>query len=137
MIDRVEEFHPAGGPHGLGFIKGTKVVDPGEWFFRAHFHQDPVCPGSLGLESFLQLLKVVAGRRWGAGPGARFESVGLGDPHRWTYRGQILPVDRLVTVRAIITAIDDDRRRLRADGFLDVDGRVIYRMDDFTLGLDG
>jgi 3-hydroxymyristoyl/3-hydroxydecanoyl-(acyl carrier protein) dehydratase len=74
MIDRVEEYHPTGGPHGLGFIKGTKTVDPTEWFFAAHFYQDPVCPGSLGLESFQQLLKVVAWKRWGLGPGTAFES---------------------------------------------------------------
>ncbi len=46
-------------------FRGSKRVDPEEWFFKAHFYQDPVCPGSLGLESFLQLLKVVAVKRWG------------------------------------------------------------------------
>jgi acyl transferase domain-containing protein/3-hydroxymyristoyl/3-hydroxydecanoyl-(acyl carrier protein) dehydratase len=133
MIDRVEEYHPSGGPKGLGYIKGTKTVDPAEWFFKAHFYQDPVCPGSLGLESFQQLLKMVAWKRWGVGPETVFESLGIGDTHRWTYRGQILPTDRLVTVRAVVTAVDDDRRWLKADGFLDVDGRVIYQMIDFTL----
>ena len=138
MIDRVEEYHPEGGPHGLGFIRGTKRVDPSEWFFEAHFFQDPVCPGSLGLESFQQLLKVVA-RSSGGGPspGARFESVGVGDLHRWTYRGQILPTDLLVTVRAVVTGVDDDRRWIKADGLLDVDGRAIYQMNDFTLRLIG
>ena len=135
MIDRVEEFDPAGGPRGLGYIRGTMDVDPTAWFFAAHFHQDPVVPGSLGLESFQQLLKLVAAERWGAGPGARFESPGIGDTHRWTYRGQILPGDRLVTTRAVVTEVDDARRTIKAAGFLDVDGRVIYGMDDFTLRL--
>ena len=133
MIDRVEEYHPEGGPQRLGFIRGVKRVDPSEWFFKAHFYQDPVCPGSLGLESFQQLLKVVAAKRWGVAPGTRFESLGIGDLHRWTYRGQILPTDKLVTVRAVISAVDDGRHWLKADGFLDVDGRVIYQMSDFTL----
>jgi PfaB family protein len=137
MIDWVEEYHPNGGPQGLGSIVGTKRVDPSEWFFAAHFYQDPVCPGSLGLESFQQLLKVVAARRWGINRDSRFESLGQGDTHRWTYRGQILPSDTLVTVRAVVTAIDDARRWLKADGFLDVDGRVIYQMVDFTIRLDG
>jgi FabA-like domain len=78
----------------------------------------------------------VAAKRWGAGPGTRFESLGLGDFHRWTYRGQILPADHLVTVRAVVTEIDDARFRIKADGFLDVDGRIIYQMNDFTLRLD-
>ena len=137
MVDRVEEYDPAGGPRGLGFVRGTKRVDPSAWFFQAHFHQDPVVPGSLGLESFQQLLKVVAARRWGVGPASRFESVGVNDLHRWTYRGQILPTDDLVTIRAVVTEIDDARRWIKADGFLDIDGRVIYQMNDFTLRLDG
>ena len=65
MIDEVELYVPDGGPHGLGFIRGIKHVDPDEWFFAAHFYQDSVCPGSLGLESFQQLLKAIALQRWG------------------------------------------------------------------------
>ena len=69
MIDRIERFVPDGGPHGLGFIAGSKQVRPDEWFFKAHFYQDPVWPGSLGLEAFLQLLKVAAVERWPHGSG--------------------------------------------------------------------
>jgi acyl transferase domain-containing protein/3-hydroxymyristoyl/3-hydroxydecanoyl-(acyl carrier protein) dehydratase len=133
MIDDVMEYVPDGGPRGLGFARGTLRVDPSAWFFAAHFFQDPVVPGSLGLESLLQLLKVVVAERWGVEGGTVFESIGLGDTHRWTYRGQVLPNDTLVTVRATITAVDDASRKLTADGFLDVDGRVIYQMNDFTL----
>jgi 3-hydroxymyristoyl/3-hydroxydecanoyl-(acyl carrier protein) dehydratase len=136
MIKRVETFVADGGPNGLGFIEGTMPVDPSAWFFRAHFVQDPVCPGSLGLESFLQLLKVWAVDRWGREVSAiAFETVGTGDLHRWTYRGQVVPRDRLVTTQAVVTAVDDRRRWVKADGFLSVDGRVIYQMNDFTLRL--
>ena len=59
---------------------GGRSGRPSEWFFAAHFYQDPVCPGSLGLESFQQLLKVVASEAVGSEPlGTRFESLGLGD----------------------------------------------------------
>ncbi len=119
MIDRVAEMIPGGGPHGLGFVRGTMDVDPASWFFRAHFHQDPVVPGSLGLESLLQLLKAFAADRWGADPGAAFESIVVGERHRWTYRGQILPTDVRAVTTAVVTALDDDRRLIRADGFLD------------------
>jgi 3-hydroxymyristoyl/3-hydroxydecanoyl-(acyl carrier protein) dehydratase len=131
MIDRVDAFVPDGGPHQLGFIRGTKVVDPQEWFFKAHFYQDPVVPGSLGLESLLQLLKVVAVRRWGGG---RF-AVMRGEKHTWTYRGQVIPTNHQVTVTAVVTRVDDAGRRLSADGLLTVDGRAIYKMRDFTLGM--
>ncbi len=132
MIDRIDALLPRGGPGGLGFIAGTKRVDAEDWYFRAHFYQDPVCPGSLGLESLLQLLKVFAVERWGAGQFAEFQP---GQPHRWTYRGQVLPTHQTVAVQAIVTAIDDERRWLQADGWLSVDGRVIYQMNDFSLGM--
>ena len=133
MIDSVDALILDGGSKGLGFALGTMKVDPDRWYFQAHFYQDPVVPGSLGLESFQQLLKVIACERWGLGSETRFESLGLGDLHRWTYRGQILPGDRLVTTRVVVNEVDDARGWLKADGYLDVDGRVIYRMTDFTL----
>jgi acyl transferase domain-containing protein/3-hydroxymyristoyl/3-hydroxydecanoyl-(acyl carrier protein) dehydratase len=132
MIDRVEMFVPDGGPNRLGFIRGIKRVDPEEWFFKAHFFQDPVCPGSLGLESFLQLLKVVLAEHFEVIPGGRMEAIAVGHAHEWVYRGQILPSDNLVTVEAVITAIDLENRLVRADGYLSVDGRIIYGMKEFT-----
>jgi 3-hydroxymyristoyl/3-hydroxydecanoyl-(acyl carrier protein) dehydratase len=132
MIDRVEQYAPDGGPAGLGLVLGSKVVRPEEWFFQAHFYQDPVCPGSLGLESFLQLLKVTAGRRWRLKEGTLFEA-NVGARPRWTYRGQVVPSNRTVNVWAFVTARDDERRELTADGVLAVDGLPIYRMQGFTL----
>jgi PfaB family protein len=133
MVEHIEAFIPDGGPLGLGYIRGAKRVNADEWFFKAHFYQDPVVPGSLGLESFLQLLKFVAIRRWGLSEGARWEAVAMNEKHEWTYRGQIVPKDKQVTVEAVVTAIDDRERRLTADGFLSVDGRVIYGMKNFTV----
>ncbi len=135
MIDWVEAFVADGGPHRLGFVAGSKGVDPEAWFFKAHFHQDPVVPGSLGLESLLQLLKVVAAERWGVEPGSVFESIGLGERHRWTYRGQVTPVASRMVTQAVVTGADDRRRRLKADGLLSVDGLAIYQLNDVTLGL--
>jgi len=133
MVETVDALVIDGGPAGLGFVEGSKRVDPDDWFFKAHFHQDPVCPGSLGLESFLQLLKVLADARWGVGPDTVFETPCVNDEHRWIYRGQVIPSCERVTVQAVVTAVDDQRRRLTADGFLSVDGRVIYQMNAFTL----
>ncbi|HBM96867.1 TPA: hypothetical protein DD394_05060, partial [bacterium UBP9_UBA11836] len=48
MLDEYA-WYPQGGHHGLGAIVGKKKIDPQEWFFKAHFFQDPVMPGSLGL----------------------------------------------------------------------------------------
>jgi PfaB family protein len=131
MVDHIELFVPDGGPAGLGFVRGSKKVDPDDWFFEAHFYQDPVCPGSLGLESFIQILEVVAAERWGAP--AQFGSVRLGSRHNWIYRGQIVPLNDRVVIEAVVTSIDDAARTLTADGFLSVDGKIIYQMNGFTI----
>jgi 3-hydroxymyristoyl/3-hydroxydecanoyl-(acyl carrier protein) dehydratase len=136
MLDRIDLYLPEGGPAGLGFIQGSKEVNPNEWFFAAHFYQDPVWPGSLGLEAFLQLLKVAAVERWGCSASCEFSTIALGKPHRWLYRGQVLPGNKQVSVQAVITAVDDNEQSLTADGFLSVDGLVIYQMNDFSLRLE-
>jgi len=130
LLDRITCWIADGGPKGLGFIRATCRVDADEWFFKAHFHQDPVAPGSLGVESFLQLLRFVALERWGEG---HCETVASNERHEWLYRGQVVPANRELGVEAVVIASDDTRRLLRAEGYLSVDGRVIYAMKDFTL----
>jgi 3-hydroxymyristoyl/3-hydroxydecanoyl-(acyl carrier protein) dehydratase len=133
MIDQVELFVPDGGPQGLGYIRGIKDVDPGEWFFKAHFFEDPVTPGSLGLESFLQLVKFAAIERWGWQAGDILEATALERPHKWLYRGQVVPDNSRVTVVAWVTAVDDRQQVMTTAGFLSVDGKTIYQMNDFTV----
>ncbi|QWV99332.1 type I polyketide synthase [Geomonas nitrogeniifigens] len=136
MIDRIELYVPDGGPAGLGYLRGTKTVVAEDWYFKAHFYQDPVTPGSLGLESFLQLMKFAAVERWGWNEGDSVAAVALERKHRWLYRGQVVPTDKEVTVVAWVTAADDANRVLTAAGFLYVDGRAIYQMNDFTVQIE-
>jgi PfaB family protein len=136
MIDRIELFVPDGGPNGLGYIRGIKDVNPDEWFFKAHFYEDPVTPGSLGLESFLQLVKFAAVDRWGWQDGTVVSAVALEHKHRWLYRGQVVPANSRVTVSAWITAVDNKKRIMTVDGFLSVDGKLIYQMNDFTVTME-
>ena len=136
MMDVIERYDPAGGPSGLGYIQGSKNVDPEEWFFKAHFYQDPVWPGSLGIEAFMQLLKFIALDRWpDLASRCRFSLV-TGARHAWTYRGQVIPGNQKVIVEAIVTQIDESPYPLiMADGFLSVDGLTIYEMKQFGIRL--
>jgi 3-hydroxymyristoyl/3-hydroxydecanoyl-(acyl carrier protein) dehydratase len=136
MIDRIEQFVPDGGPHGLGFVRGSKRIDPQEWFFKAHFYQDPVCPGSLGIESCIQLLRYAAGAFWPAYTKTHTMALLAPAPHSWRYRGQILPTSREVEVDAMITERrDGPQPLLKADGYLKCDGLCIYKMQNFGLHL--
>jgi 3-hydroxymyristoyl/3-hydroxydecanoyl-(acyl carrier protein) dehydratase len=136
MVDAIEAYKPSGGPVGLGYVRGSKQVDPDEWFFTAHFYQDPVCPGSLGIESFLQLLKWVAMDRWPEYRESHCFDLMESTSHQWTYRGQITPSCKKVEVEAFITKIEDGPEPLIwADGLLKVDGLYIYKMEDYGLKL--
>jgi 3-hydroxymyristoyl/3-hydroxydecanoyl-(acyl carrier protein) dehydratase len=113
-----------GGLHGEGRVVAQMDVDPGQWFFKAHFFTDPVQPGSLGLQLMLDALSLLDERH----PGA---SVASGDSHVWKYRGQVRPWNREVTVDVHRHTTEDGL--VRADGWLWVDGECIYRFEDFGL----
>jgi 3-hydroxymyristoyl/3-hydroxydecanoyl-(acyl carrier protein) dehydratase len=136
MLDRIDMYIPDGGPYGLGFIRGIKKVDPDEWFFKAHFFQDPVCPGSLGIESFLQLIKFIAIDRFKHLENShRFELL-TKIPHNWIYRGQILQENKKIEVETVVTKISDKPNpEIFANGYLKVDGLYIYKMDNFGFRL--
>ncbi|MFF1463198.1 beta-ketoacyl synthase N-terminal-like domain-containing protein [Streptomyces sp. NPDC058330] len=132
MLDRVTGFWPGGGRAGLGRLRSEKDVVPGEWFFRAHFFQDPVQPGSLGVEAMCQLLQfhlLESGAADGV-PHPRFEPVLPGRETAWTYRGQITPADRLIRVDMDIVESGTDARGpyATADATLWGDDTCIYRV---------
>jgi PfaB family protein len=132
MIDQIDLYLPTGGPRKLGFVRASKQVDPDEWFFKAHFFQDPVCPGSLGIESFLQLIKFMAINRWGELIDShQFEHLSE-STHNWVYRGQIIPQNKKIEVEAEVTSIQElPDPVITADGCLKVDGLIIYKMQNF------
>ncbi|MBK9655586.1 MAG: hypothetical protein IPO66_08945 [Rhodanobacteraceae bacterium] len=130
MLDRIEGYWPDAGAAGLGQVRAVKDIDPGEWFFKAHFFQDPVQPGSLGLEAMLQTLQWYLLQQEGTDTmeSPRFESIALDRTHRWKYRGQVLPHHRLVHTTLEVTGRGRDQRGLYAiaDASLWVDGQRIY-----------
>lgn len=132
MLDRITGYWPDGGSAGLGRLRSEKDVVPDEWFFRAHFFQDPVQPGSLGVEAMCQLLQYHLLERGAAAgiPHPRFEPVLPGHETTWTYRGQITPSTRLIRVTMDITESGRDDRGpyALADAALWGDDTCIYRV---------
>jgi acyl transferase domain-containing protein/3-hydroxymyristoyl/3-hydroxydecanoyl-(acyl carrier protein) dehydratase len=133
MIDRVSHFDPKGGPAGLGAARAEKDVNPGEWFFKAHFFQDPVQPGSLGIEAMIQLLQWTM-REMGLADdieNPRFETLGLGEEMLWKYRGQVIPENKLISSTIEITEIRKEENTVLVvcDASLWVDGKRIYEAE--------
>jgi PfaB family protein len=130
MTDRLVAMDPAGGRHGKGYARSEKVVDPGEWFFKAHFHQDPVMPGSLGIEGVLQMMQAYMMRLHPEARNVRFEPLTTGRKWEWTYRGQVIQPNKLVTMEMeVLEHQGGAHPSMVADAFLLVDGLPIYRLD--------
>ena len=130
MLDRVTGFWPQGGSKQLGYLRGEKTVNVDEWFFKAHFFQDPVQPGSLGVEALCQLLQFFM-IETSMGDGVafpRFEALMLERPVTWKYRGQVVPKNKQITTEIQITELGRDEKGpfAIAEGWLWVDGKRIY-----------
>jgi acyl transferase domain-containing protein/3-hydroxymyristoyl/3-hydroxydecanoyl-(acyl carrier protein) dehydratase len=116
---------------GEDILMGQKAVERSEWFFDAHFYEDPVMPGSLGLEAVLQLCYAEAARIFGVDK--KYIALANEGEHEWVYRGQVTPEKDQIQTVAQVVSVDHDRQRLVANGFLLRDGLLVYRMHNFVI----
>jgi acyl transferase domain-containing protein/3-hydroxymyristoyl/3-hydroxydecanoyl-(acyl carrier protein) dehydratase/NAD(P)-dependent dehydrogenase (short-subunit alcohol dehydrogenase family)/acyl carrier protein len=139
MIDTIEVMDLDGGRFNKGYIRAGKKNNPEEWFFDAHFYQDPVCPGSLGIEAFLQTIRFFLLQKYDIDPKMYTPQLVLDQNHEWIYRGQIIPANQHIRIHTHIrdvSAVKDasksiGRYAVVADGALTVDGICIYEMKNF------
>jgi 3-hydroxymyristoyl/3-hydroxydecanoyl-(acyl carrier protein) dehydratase len=126
---------PLGGDFGQGYVYGDKQVDPDDWFFPCHFYQDPVMPGSLGVESILQAIRMFAIRQK---LGDRFHSPCFTNAISttvWKYRGQIIKTDDRMFIEAHIKNIENlpEKTVITADASLWKDGLRIYELTNVAI----
>lgn len=142
MFDAVTGFWPDGGEAGLGRIRARQRIDPGAWYFKAHFYEDPVQPGSLGVEALLQLLEHALLRKgvWRAFADLRFQTPRFvaparGVPMTWKYRGQVAPTNGEVVTTLDITALTRSSHGVlaTAKASLWVDGLRIYEVGGLSV----
>jgi 3-hydroxymyristoyl/3-hydroxydecanoyl-(acyl carrier protein) dehydratase len=121
MIDRITGLWP-------NRVRAEKDVDPSEWFFKAHFFQDPVQPGSLGLEAMQQAARAAARLAGLADNGSEFEPVAVGQPFSWKFRGQVVPTNKRTRseIEILSTARDDRGILIVFKGAFWVDDLCIY-----------
>ena len=126
-----------GGSAGKGYIYGERTVDPTDWFFRYHFHQDPVMPGSLGVEAIIELLQTYA---LANDLGKGFRNPRFIAPLTevvWKYRGQITPHNKQMSLDVHITEIvrTADEVRIIGNANLSKDGLRIYEVKNIVLSI--
>ena len=137
FIDKAE-IVKAGGKAGLGYLYAERTIDPSDWFFQFHFHQDPVMPGSLGVEAIIELMQTYAiDQDLGAGfKNPKFGQI-LSDI-KWKYRGQINPLNKQMSLDVHITSVTDDngKRIIMGDANLSKDGLRIYEVKDIAICIE-
>ena len=128
------------GEYGKGYVYASKKIKTYDWFFTCHFYQDPVMPGSLGVEAILQAMQTFAlqqdlGARF-ANP--KFEQV-ANHTTTWKYRGQILLHVENMHLEVHIKNIDEQAEQtvLIADAYLWNEGMRIYQVTDLSLRIVG
>jgi 3-hydroxyacyl-[acyl-carrier protein] dehydratase/trans-2-decenoyl-[acyl-carrier protein] isomerase len=130
MFDRISEISDSGGEYGKGLVRAELDVKPDLWFFGCHFKNDPVMPGCLGLDALWQMVGFYLG--WVGGEG-RGRALGLSE---LKFSGQILPHVRKVVYQTDIKRVMRGKLVLGiADGWLSMDGEIIYRAKDLKVGL--
>lgn len=130
MFDRITHISNEGGEYGKGEIIAELDINPDLWFFKCHFHNDPVMPGCLGLDAMWQLIGFYLG--W-LGWSGRGRAIGTG---KVQYTGQVFPSAKLVTYRINLSRIIQRKLYMGvADATMEVDGRTIYEATNLKVGL--
>ena len=127
------------GQHGNGYIHATKFIKTYDWFFTCHFYQDPVMPGSLGVESILQAMQVYALQQ-DLGKDFRSPAFVQVPNHKtvWKYRGQILLNVKEMHLEVHVKTVEmkGSQMVMIADAYLWNDNMRIYQVTDIALGIE-
>lgn len=138
MLDKVTGFWEDGGEAGLGSIRTWQAIHYDAWYFKAHFYEDPVQPGSLGLEALVQSARALVHMKgWLDGiESPVWEHPVVGFPLAWKYRGQVVPKrDEVITeVEARkVDIIEGESVTVEIFGTQWVDGLRIYEVPSFAI----
>jgi len=135
QVTEVRISEPAGQSRHA-YLSTAGRISPSDWFFQAHFYQDPVMPGSLGVEAAFQAM--VGYARW------RYPQFSDGITRQvvdhemvWKYRGQITPEDRQwrVAVQLTDVRVDPAGVTLFGDASVWKDDVRIYQIDGMAVSL--
>jgi PfaB family protein len=123
---------PQGGDFAQGYVYLKQTIPPESWFYKAHFFQDPVMPGSLGVETMARALMLGA---QSLGVPAQHWQIKEGSKFKWKYRGQITPDINAFEIDLHIKHITKTSRgwEICADGSLWKNSMRIYQVDNLTL----
>jgi 3-hydroxymyristoyl/3-hydroxydecanoyl-(acyl carrier protein) dehydratase len=125
----------SGGNHQEGYVYAKRRNDPQDWFYACHFHEDPVMPGSLGIEAIFQAMKVFALQQ------SKSPAIAVlvgGQKMNWSYRGQVLQHHRQMQVEVHFHKTQYTRKSklFTGDASLWADDSRIYEVRNLALAIE-
>ncbi|MCX6033510.1 MAG: hypothetical protein NTV38_00825 [Chloroflexi bacterium] len=134
LLDGVVTNDSAGN-HQEGYVYANRRNDPQDWFYACHFHEDPVMPGSLGIEAIIQAMKVFALQQSKSPATATLVA---GQKMNWSYRGQVLQHHRQMQVEVHFhkTQFIGKTKLFTGDASLWADDSRIYEVRDLALAIE-
>lgn len=132
LLDTIEIYENAKKSF---YVLAEKEISPKDWFFKAHFFQDPVMPGSLGLEAMMQALEVfkLYSIKEKNLNNVAFSMLDFEKLFSWKYRGQVLSHNKKMRV---FLKIEEDRKDYTiASASLFADEIKIYEAKNLSLSL--
>ncbi len=130
MIDRIVSISHDGGLFGKGQVHAEFDIQPDHWFFQCHFEDDPVMPGSLGVDGLCQLVGFYLGWLGYRGKG---RALGVG---KTRYKSEILPQSKMLQYQVDIKTIrDGDFPFAIGDGFISSRGETVTEVSGIRVGI--
>jgi 3-hydroxymyristoyl/3-hydroxydecanoyl-(acyl carrier protein) dehydratase len=123
------------GDYREGYVYAIRKNDPNDWFYDCHFLEDPVMPGSLGIEAIFQAMKVFTQHKTNSPIAA--DPV-LGQKMNWSYRGQVLRNHRQMQVEVHFqkSVRVGNMRLFTGDASLWADNFRIYSVRNLAIAID-
>ncbi len=122
-----------GGRYQRGYIHAARTINPNDWYFKCHFYQDPVMPGSSGIEAVLQAMRVYA-LHLDAGKHMTSPYFRQPSDHKtaWKYRGQIPEGETTMSLEVHISKceVQEEQVVLVGDASVWKPGMRIYEVKD-------
>ncbi len=123
------------GNKGEGYVYASRINTPEDWFYACHFKEDPVMPGSLGIEAILQAMKVFTQQRFHNQASAELVT---GQKMTWRYRGQVLQHHREMQVEVHVHEPQylGKTKIVTGDASLWADDSRIYEVQNLTIAIE-
>ncbi len=134
LIDGMSIIQGA-GEYQEGYVYANRRNLPQDWFYACHFHEDPVMPGSLGLEAILQAMKVFARHQSNHTAAAVLVA---GQKMKWSYRGQVLQNHRQMQLEVHFQKVQQTGKTkvYKGDASLWADDARIYAVSNLAIAIE-